>query len=68
MMNEKTDLERINYSIDDFCRAYGISRGTLYGYWRSGDGPEYITVGHRRLIPAQAAKTWRPKQARGAAA
>lgn len=66
---ETAAIQPINYRIDDFCKAYGISRVSLYEYWKRGDGPEYFMVGKRRLIPAEAAKNWRPKQAaRGEAA
>ena len=51
---------KINYSVKEFCDAYGICRVTLYDLWKRGDGPESFTVGKRRLIPAEAARAWRP--------
>lgn len=62
-MNDPQDntaiVDRINYSVAEFAKAYGISRAKLYEYWAMGDGPEYFMVGARRLIPASQ-RAWRP--------
>ena len=52
-------FERINYSVRDFARAFGISPATLYKLWSIGEGPAYFTIGKRRLIPASE-RNWRP--------
>ena len=47
------------HSVNEFCEAHGICRGTLYNLWRSGDGPRFMQVRGRRLISAEAAADWR---------
>ncbi len=47
------------YSVDDFCKAHGICRATLYNLWKSGKGPRVMRVGRRRLISDEAAADWR---------
>lgn len=61
MQDPKEFLPKINFSVPEFCRAYGISKVTLYELWKRGDGPESFTVGKRRLIPVESARSWRPK-------
>lgn len=58
MFTQTTD-QVCAFSVDEFCRAHRISRGSLYNYWNSGVGPKYMKVGHRRLISAEAASEWR---------
>lgn len=53
------DVERINYSVKGYARAYGISPAQLYKLWAAGEGPAYFTIGRRRLIPASE-RNWRP--------
>ena len=33
-------------SVDDFCKAHGICRATLYNLWKSGDGPRFMHLGY----------------------
>ena len=47
------------HSVDDFCEAHDICRATLYNLWRAGNGPRFMRVGSRRLIPSEAASDWR---------
>ena len=54
-----SNSDRINYSVAEFARAFGISRAKLYELWAQGDGPKFFTVGARRLIPASE-RAWRP--------
>lgn len=54
-----SNSDRINYSVAEFAKAYGISRAKLYEYWAMGQGPRYFMVGARRLIPASE-RAWRP--------
>ena len=54
------------FSVDEFCRAHRISRGSLYNYWAAGIGPKFMKVGHRRLISAEAAAEWRRQCEAGA--
>ena len=46
-------------SVDEFCQAHRISRGTFYGLLRSGCGPQIMRVGKRTLVAVEAAERWR---------
>lgn len=46
------------YNIQDFCRAYGISRSLFYTLVKKGEGPKVVKAGRRTLIPYQAAQEW----------
>ncbi len=47
------------YSVTDFCREHGISRGLFYSLLREGRGPRVIKAGRRTLISREAAEEWR---------
>ena len=47
------------YSVVDFCRQHGISRGLFYRLLRDGHGPAVIKAGRRTLISQEAAAEWR---------
>ena len=47
------------YSVRDFCREHGISRGLFYRLLREGRGPRVMKVGRRTLISQEAADAWR---------
>ncbi len=47
------------YSVRDFCREHGISRGLFYRLLREGRGPRVIKAGRRTLISQEAAEEWR---------
>ncbi len=49
----------VTYSVQDFCREHGISRGLFYKLLRQGLGPNIIKVGRRTLISQEAAREWR---------
>ncbi len=49
----------VTYSVQDFCREHGISRGLFYKLLRQGLGPNIIKVGRRTLISHEAAREWR---------
>jgi hypothetical protein len=54
-------MEKLGYSIDEFCTLHSICRGTLYNFWKAGVGPRWMQMqaGGRRLISAEAAAEWR---------
>ena len=52
-------MTKQTYSVNGFCDAHNICRGTLYNLWKSGDGPRFMYVGRRRLITHDAAADWR---------
>jgi hypothetical protein len=49
---------RAAFSIDEFCARNGICRASLYNYWHEGVGPQFMRVGSRRLISAEAEARW----------
>jgi hypothetical protein len=63
MSQEKlSNPSRAAFNIDEFCKAYRISRGALYGMWRAGTGPRFMVVGGgggKRIISFEAAAEWR---------
>jgi hypothetical protein len=61
MANTKaTDgVPRLGWSIDEYCRLIGISRGTLYNRWRDGTGPRFMRIGTRRVISIEAHEEYR---------
>lgn len=66
-MIKQSDVERAAYSIDEFCSAHDICRGSLYNYWRQGIGPKYMLLAGRRLISVEAAEQWRREREAAAA-
>jgi hypothetical protein len=53
------------YSVKDFCRSHGISRGLFYKLLRDGCGPRFIKAGRRTLITKRAAIDWRRRMETG---
>jgi len=49
------------YSVAEFCRQHGISRGLFYNLLREGHGPRVIKAGRRTLISSKAAEEWRQR-------
>ncbi len=47
------------YSVAEFCREHGISRGLFYRLLREGRGPRVIKAGRRTLVSCEAAEEWR---------
>jgi predicted DNA-binding transcriptional regulator AlpA len=55
-MTKQSDQEtRIAYSINEYCDAMRISRGTLYNLWKAGRGPRRMKIGCRTIISVEAA-------------
>jgi excisionase family DNA binding protein len=46
-------------TIDDFCRAFGLGRSTVYRLIKAKAGPRTMKVGRRTLISVEAADEWR---------
>ncbi len=55
MTKSTTEVEPRAYRVQDFCRAYGLSRSTVYNLINSGK-LRSVRVAGRRLIPADAAE------------
>ena len=47
------------FSVADFCREHGISRGLFYQLLKDGKGPKTMKLGRRTLISREAADDWR---------
>jgi hypothetical protein len=47
------------FSIQEFCKAHGISEALYYKMQNAGTGPRVMEVGTRRLISQEAAADWR---------
>ena len=56
----------LTYSVAEFCREHGISRGLFYRLLREGRGPRVIKAGRRTLISREAAEEWRRRMEAGA--
>lgn len=52
-------IERMAYSIKQFCEAHDISVYTYFRMQRAGFGPMTMKVGGRTLISVEAAAVWR---------
>ena len=50
--------ERRAFTIEEFCKAYGISRALYYKLLRAGDGPRIAKIGSKTLISDEAATEW----------
>ena len=46
------------YSVSEFCREHGISRGLFYQLLKDGKGPKTMKLGRRTLISREAAEDW----------
>ena len=49
------------YSVSEFCREHGISRGLFYQLLKVGKGPKTMKLGRRTLISCEAAEEWRQR-------
>jgi excisionase family DNA binding protein len=51
--------DREAFTVDEFAKAFRLSRATVYNLWRSGSGPARMRVRGRVLISRDAADRWR---------
>lgn len=54
-------------SISQFCRNYGISRGTFYNLEKASKAPRTLQLGRRRVIPVAAVREWEIRNMKDAA-
>ena len=52
------------FSVAEFCREHGISRGLFYRLLRENCGPRVMKAGRRTLISHEAAEEWRRRMER----
>lgn len=55
MENQSPNLSVRAYGVQDFCKAFGVSRSTVYNLMAAGK-LRSVRVAGRRLIPADAAE------------
>ena len=53
---------RVNWRVDDFCRAHGIGRTFFYDEVKRGE-IKPIKIGKRTLVPDTEAKAWQHRKA-----
>lgn len=46
------------YTVSTFCRAFGVSRSSLYEFWKEKKGPKVFYIGTSPRISKQAALDW----------
>jgi hypothetical protein len=47
------------FTIAEFCKAHRISQTTYFELKKSGEGPDEMAAGRRRIISQEAAARWR---------
>ncbi len=55
--------DRVNWRVDDFCRAHGIGRTLLYEEVKRGE-IKLLKIGKRTLVPDSEATAWQQRKAR----
>jgi hypothetical protein len=55
-------LQPLAFSVEEFCKAHGISIGFFYTLLKDKRGPEIMKLGTRTLISAEAAARWRAER------
>jgi predicted DNA-binding transcriptional regulator AlpA len=53
--------KRINWRVNDFCRAHGIGRTLFYEEVKRGE-IKIIKIGKRTLVPDSEAKAWQSRK------
>ena len=56
-----SEVSRVNWRVDDFCRAYGLGRTMVYQLMNTGK-LGFIKVGKRTLIPVSEAQAWQDQR------
>jgi Helix-turn-helix domain len=51
-------MDRVAFTVSEFCAAYRISRAHLYNLIGRGEGPALLKAGRRTLISGEAAAQW----------
>jgi hypothetical protein len=51
-------MDRVAFTILEFCTAFRISRSHLYNLIGRGDGPVFFKAGRRTLISYSSATAW----------
>lgn len=51
-------MDRVVFTIPEFCKAFRISRSHLYNLIGRGEGPAFFKAGRRTLISCDSAAAW----------
>jgi hypothetical protein len=51
-------MDRVAFTVSEFCAAFRISRAHLYNLIGRGEGPALIKAGRRTIISGEAAAQW----------
>jgi predicted DNA-binding transcriptional regulator AlpA len=60
-------MEKLAYSVVEFCQLHGISRSAFYKSLNAGLAPKLMRLGTRILISKEAAEQWRRAREQAAA-
>jgi hypothetical protein len=52
-------MEKLAFTVKDFCEAHSFSRAKFYALVREGQGPRLMRVGKSDFISAEDAAEWR---------
>jgi hypothetical protein len=59
---QSVKIEKLAYSVEEFCQLHGISIGHFYNLLKAGLAPDIMKVGTRTLISEEAAALWRAER------
>jgi predicted DNA-binding transcriptional regulator AlpA len=51
-------MDKLVYSVDEFCKAVGISRASFYNYRKLGLAPRTVRLHGKVLITRKTAEDW----------
>jgi predicted DNA-binding transcriptional regulator AlpA len=52
-------MDKLAYSVDEFCHSHNLCRASFYNLLKRGTGPKVMKVGGRTLVSKEAAEEWR---------
>ena len=61
--NSALRFDRVNWRVDDFCRAHGIGRTLFYDEVKRGE-IKLMKVGKRSLVPDSEAVAWQLRKSK----
>jgi hypothetical protein len=61
-------MEKSAFTLPEFCKAYGVSRGRLHELAQAGLGPRIYHIASKPYVSVEAAQEWQRKMESGAAA
>lgn len=54
-------MEKLAYTLKEFCELHSLSRTSLYKLFGKGDGPAVMSLGRHKVISIEAAAEWRAR-------